>query len=481
VIFAYGNEIDDLRGWHRFQDQSGWELGAPLILLSLQIGALFGGTYFVGYKILISFALALLTSETFKFLRGPLQLRGPWPALGSALVISSTVWTASSGSAMVWHVIAPPLALMAVRMIYGSRKGYLTIVGFLVLVASFTLNSIVAFAPAIAVFHELRIGHSGSNGESKRKIPWRLLLIATLGLTYLLLQATLNPKFGRYEEYNQLAGLFTSQRLSLIFEASFWFLVFASFTIGTIWVVIFITSNTTYSKIGIGKDLLHTPLLGPSISLLVLSAAPYIAVGKAPIFFQIWDWNGRHGFLFSIALAVLVAVVLSRVTVAGGEISKKLAVFVVVLAAIFSSGFQSLGFQYKAERNEFDELLIKQLTLVLPNVPEGFVRIETFGGPLLGHPVGYQYDLQYLMFQATGEAKWLTTDRRDAHIGDSEPQFTDEVDQLTDIYAGGELKCTTGLTLIGSGWGMPFGPLVRSVMERPAPELIVQVSTPRCQ
>ena len=95
VIFAYGNDIGDLRGWERFLDQSGWELAVPIILFAQVLGEMFGGNYFVGYKLIASFSLALLTYEVFRFLRDTIRVSSPWPALGASLAISSTVWTLS--------------------------------------------------------------------------------------------------------------------------------------------------------------------------------------------------------------------------------------------------------------------------------------------------------------------------------------------------------------------------------------------------
>jgi len=480
VIYAYANDVGDLRGWLRLADQSGWELVVPIILLAEALGGILGANYFVGYKLIASFSLAILTHEVFRFLRDTVQVPTPWPALGSALAISSSVWTAAAGAAMVWHVVAPSLALVAIRLVYAQGKRGMQLLGFALLVLSFTLHSIVAFAPALALIYELSKRRDNSL-LTKWSSYWRLFAIGISGPVYLILQSIYNPKYGRYADYNQLDGLLTWTRLLQIMEASFWFVSFASFLFFVVICVLLLKADKETRSLQTLKTVTKDRFVIASFVLVIASAAPYIAVGKAPIFFQVWDWQGRNGFLFALALAVLAAAVLPRITSVHEPGLRNIAILLIVLVSIASSLVQTLGFQYKVERNEFDQLLVKRLSVLLPSVKEGYVRVETFGGPVFGHPVGHQLDLQYLIFKSAGDAKWLTTGELNSHLSPPHPRFEDEVDRLTDIYSGNRLKCTTELNILGRGWGMPFGPLLRFVINRESPDISVSVSAPLCK
>ena len=480
VIFAYGHEIGDLRGWERNMDESGWESAGPLIFLSVFIGELLGGTYFLGYKIIAGLALIFLTYEVFRFLAGVLKLQHPWPALGSALAISSGVWTASAGSAMIWHVVALPLVFVSVRWIYTPRSPIVNALGFIVLIPSFSLNSVLAFAPALAAVYEWSKQSEGYQRYFTSTKVWKLYAVGTLGVFYALYQSFFNPKFGRYGDYNSLEASLSGTQTILIAQAIVWFALFSAPVIGIIFM--FLTLERSDNQPG-QKGLLlliKDRAVLSSLILLAASAAPYIAVGKAPVFYELWDWQGRNGFLFAVALAALAASALATISTSAGSLLRRAARISIGATALFSLLIQTAGFQWKIDRNEFDESLTRALASVMPVVPEGYVVIETVGGPIPSHPVGYQYDLQYLMFKATNEAKWLTTENPKAHLEPTPIRFLDPVDNLRDIYSGTTLDCTSEIRVLGQGWGVPFGPAIRTLLGKEAPKLELELGETAC-
>jgi hypothetical protein len=480
VIFAYGYEVGDLRGWERNMDESGWESAGPLIFLSVFIGELLGGNYFLGYKIIAGLALSFLTYEVFRSLATVLNLNHPWPALGSALAISSGVWTASAGSAMIWHVVALPLVFVSIRWIYTPSNPILNFLGFIFLVPSFSLNSVVAFAPALAAIYEWSKKSEGSQMSFISAKAWKLYAVGTLGVLYALYQTFFNPKFGRYGDYNSVEASLSGMQTILVVQAIFWFASFSAPVLGII--LMFLTLEKADNKPG-KKGLLlliKDRAVLSSLILLAASAAPYIAVGKAPVFYEVWDWQGRHGFLFAVALAALAASALAQISTSAGSVLRSAARIAIGATALLSLLIQTAGFQWKIDRNEFDQSLTRAMSSVMPVVPEGYVVIETVGGPIPAHSVGYQYDLQYLIFKATHEARWLTTDNPQAHLEKTPIRFLDPIDNLRDIYSGTTLKCTSEIRILGQGWGVPFGPAIRTLLSKEAPKLELELGATSC-
>jgi hypothetical protein len=481
VIFAYGNEIGDLRGWQRNMDESGWESAGPLMLFSVWLGELLGGTYFLGYKLIVGLALTLTTYEVFQFLGKVLRLPNPWPALGSAFVVSSTVWTASAGSAMIWHVVAVPLVLLSIRIIYSGRSPFLTVVGFLLLIPSFSLNSVLAFAPALAVAHEWSRQKAPSIKGLITLSAWRPYLVVIMGGTYFLLQAAMNPKHGRYAEYNNLESIqSSSSQVVLIAQAALWFVLF---TAPVLVIILGFAKLKSLEKPEFFRKIrfpnkVHA--IASSLLLILVSALPYIAVGKAPIGYEVWDWQGRHGFLFSVALASLLAATLAWFSESSSTTFSNGARLAAGLVVLFSALLQTLGFQFKIDRNQFDDELVSKMSVVMPTVKEGYVIFESFGGPTPSHPDGYQYDMQFLIFKATGEPKWLTTKFQSNPLQQLPSKSYDPVDKLRDIYSGTSLSCTTELRILGKGWGVPFGPAIRFILGKDAPTLELEIESAKC-
>jgi hypothetical protein len=482
VVFAYGLEVGDLRGWERNLDESGWEIAAPLVLLASALGEVLGGNYFLGYKVIVSLALAAITHEVYKLLKDTLSLPKPWPAIGATLVISSSVWTAVSASAMIWHVVAIPLALFGVRLLYSKGRTFFQILGTFPLLLAFSVNSILLFAPALAFVYE-SARNSKENGRFRWAKPtWRLYTLLSIGILYAAVMELLNPKFGRYSDYNQIGDVKYFNQLVLAAQSFFWFFsMLIPFFVGAVALYLISRKSTkggtlTLSKLSVSRNTVVSTIL------LLSAAGPYILVGKAPIFYEVWDYQGRHGFLFAIASAVLFVSLISTM-VSHGEASIKL-VAILTTGLIAFGGFvgQALGYSLKVDRLQYDAALIEELSSTLPNVPEGLVYFEPYGGPYLNHPSGSILDLQYMMYRSTGKAHWQAVTPLTADNAPNLMYRNDEVDNLRDIYSPNQApsKCFTRLLLLGEGWGTPFGPVIRILLAKDPPRLTIRNLGPKC-
>ena len=482
VVFAYGLDIGDLRGWERNLDESGWEIAAPLVLLSVAVGELLGGTYFLGYKVIVSVALAAITHEVYKLLKDRFNLSQPWPAIGAALVISSSVWTAASASAMIWHVVAIPLALVGVRLLYSKRNFLAQILGAIAFSLSFSVNSMLAFVPVLALVYEWARITKGQKQFRWIKPTWRLYAALSLAILYAAAMAVFNPKFGRYSDYNQVGDVIYMNQLILVAQSLFWFvLVFTPFLVGAVAIYLVGQKTVLGGQQKLNKFLLSRNALA-SAALLFTAALPYVLVGKAPIFFEVWDYQGRHGFLFAIASAISFVTFSASVASSKEASLKIVATLTAVLIGLGGVLGQALGFSLKAERIQYDSALIAELSRTLASVPEGLIYFESYGGPYLNHPSGSILDIQYMMYRSTGDSHWRAVTPLTSANAQSLLEINDQVDNLRDIYSPSQApsSCATHLLLLGEGWGTPFGPAIRFLLSKDAPILTIKNLGPKC-
>lgn len=476
LIFNYGIQIGDLDGWNQILDDSGWDVSLPLFNFYLVVAELTNTSYFVVYKVVASAALILTAHEVRQFTLKALRLPSPWPDIALTLAMSGWVWTAASGSAMTPHILFPALAFFAVRLIMSSNSYSLVCLGFLLLLLAYNLSStiLVSFALALAYLPSLTRPFQ----LAQAKDFWKPIAILILGVAFYFLSSALNPKDGHYIGYNDV--IFSlGQELNNVVVSLLWFLFFTAVGLSPLIFLLAVSSQKlTQVQKSLSGIIRNQKILRP-LGLVVASSIPYIAVGKSPSI-AVWGFDGRHGFLFVMSMAVLLTAMLAHATLNKSWFIQRVSSIGVLLLAFTSFLGQSLGAQFKIERIEFDNQLVEKFAEVLPLVPEGYIYINSSGGPTLDHHLGpgYRTDMQYLFFEATGRADWLTTGDVKAFL--SPPDWTSHLDRLMFIYSGVKSNCITHIDIYGKGWGTPFSPLRRTLFEGSEPVVQIRVAKIEC-
>lgn len=225
----------------------------------------------------------------------------------------------------------------------------------------------------------------------------------------------------------------------------------------------------------------YTSPTAASFLLTLSSMGPYVVVGKAPIIFEVWDWQGRHGFLFTSALALLVVSFFSElVRLRRKKGLRQVIVMGLVVISAVQLVLQSAGFSLKSDRNAFDEQFVEGLELIINDVEPGYVYFEFFGGPLPRHSSRYSYEVQFLIHQAAGEAVWLSTNDPQAHLSEFSSERLLPENRLRDIFTGDSLSCTTKIRVLGTDWGRAFLPQIRPILGLDRPEVFVEVVSENC-
>jgi hypothetical protein len=481
LITRYAIELGDFSGYFIGLDESGWEAGRLIINLELWLATLTSTDYFVGYKIIISVGLLLLTRETYLLLRSTFKTGKFWATIGVALTLTNPVWTAASGSAMIVHLWAIPAALIGVRLLMKSDWKFLFSIPFLLI--AFELDSMLLFAPALALVYSL-LGSTGTRIQFKstlKSLPiLKTFVVLLAAVAHYILSRILNPTFGRYETYNALVDPVSIGNVSSIGKSLIWFailLVPALFSL----LFVLLVSNGNKTLESFRERISRNQITVISLAILLLaSSAPYIFVSKSPIFFEIYDWQGRHGFAFSVALAAFTVVLLQLAVPKSSRQTQRLAEYVAIFLVTLQLGVLSLGFAYKYESIEFDNRLVSELSRTLPSVPEGYLVFDFYGQALPAHAPYGSIQIQYLTYEAMGKPNWRSTDDVFAHKTPMDSALLTPESRLRDIYSGDSRDCTTQLLVVGRGWGQPFGYYLQSVFSSEPKQLAVHIMKVDC-
>ncbi len=481
LITRYAFELDDFSGYFIGLDESAWEVLHLILNLESWIATLTTTDYFVGYKVVISVGLLLLARETYLLLRSAFNVSNFWATIGVALTLTNPVWTATSGSVMIIHLLAIPATLIGVRLLMKGDLKFLFSLPFLLI--AFELDSMLLFAPALAFVYSL-LGSTGTRIQFKSTLK-SLPILKTFGVllaavAHYILSRLLNPTFGRYETYNALVDPLSIANVSSIGKSLIWFavlLVPALFSL----LVVLLVSNGNKTLESLRERLNQNQIIVISLAILLLaSSTPYIFVSKSPIFFEIYDWQGRHGFAFSVALAAFTVVMLRLAVTESTRQTQRLAEYAAVFLVILQIGVLSLGFAYKYESIEFDNRLVSELSRTLPSVPEGYLVFDFYGQALPAHAPYGSIQIQYLIYEAMGKPNWRSTDDVFAHKTPMDPELLTPESRLRDIYSGDSRDCTTQLLVVGRGWGQPFGYYLQSVFSSEPKQLAVHIMKVDC-
>jgi hypothetical protein len=480
LILRYGLATGDISGWLAGVDESGWEIIRPVTDIQLLMALVTGTDYFFGYKVVVSIGILFLAREAYILLSSLFRLTPFWANAGVALTLSNPVWTATSGSVMIIHVLAIPAALAGVRLLMGSKWTVIFSVPFLLF--AFELDSMLMFVPVLAGAYSLIRNPLGENWTSAfwSRQGIKSLITFLFAVGYFFLSQALNPKFGRYETYNSLDRLTSVENLASIFKASIWFglLTLPALVLIATLLWVSVSNLKVHKNAGL---FLESKRVFLCISLLLLaSSLPYILVSKAPVFFEIYDWNGRHGFAFSLVLAIATAYSLSVIQETTVLTLKKLPITVASILIFVQLGATSLGFAYKYESIEYDNRLTVELKKALPSIPEGFLVMDFSGEALPRHSRDGSIRIQYLIYEAMGNPAWRSTSDLSAHQEKLDPNLLTETSRLRDIYSGSFRSCTSHTLIAGDGWGNPFGYYLHGIFSDQPKKLQIHLLSTVC-
>lgn len=430
VILQYAESTNNWIGWHNFLDESGWEIYLPLYQIMKSLGAVFSAGYFFGFKILLSLTYVWLYGEIKLFMR-KLNEHEKTTNLALILIFSSQILSASFGTPMTMHFLSIPMAFAAIRL-YEKQNYLLKVLAIVLMLLAFTVNTWLLLIPSWVVMNSIFL---------KRRPPIHYLFPASLAALFYLQQNLLNPKYGFYKTYNNPFNILGSTNFEPAIKAMAWFFILAL--------------PALFLTLVVGWKALKSINIQITLSLAALSALPYIVVGKSPIFFESWDWSGRHGFIFITFLSIAV----SQIASTGPKqyqnhnlnlfLKRSLKIFVASLV-VFQSFFLFIGFQIRDQRMVIESRLISVLERYSQDIPEGQVQIVGKNFPLMGFS---GYESNWIMYQATGDSKWVTEIVTKPTSFNSDTNWTRDPEySARGLYSGSNLACKTRLFFEARGY-----------------------------
>lgn len=449
VIFQYAESTGLWGGWINFLDESGWEIYIPAYYLMKFLGGVFSAGYFFGFKIIMAAIYCWLFLEIALFMNR-LGMKENQIAVALTLIFSSQIMSASFGTPMTMHFLTIPIAFAAVRL-YQSQGLRRKILSIPLMLFSFTVNTWILLIP-IWIIGEYFFTR---NKIDKPRRSFYLGLPVAAGFGYYLVQNALNPKQGYYLNYNDPSLLFSSQGALAALASLFWFGLLAS---PLALIAILLAQRVFSQRLASARSTIkifsfETRLVA---LLLIVSALPYVVVGKAPVFFESWDWSGRNGFIFMLFAGVLFSIFFDKLTPTfipkvSRHFSWSISATSLLIVVILSQNFLLLlGFQVRDQRMQLENQLVAMIRELPEEIPAGKVQIIGSGFPLNGFS---DYESNWMLFRATGESKWLS------QIVAKPKEFENNIDWIKNpnyaargLFSGGELICETRMFITASGY-----------------------------
>ena len=401
TIINYASATNQFQGIRRLTADT--DLDSVILLFHAEIFAakFFHLDFFLVDRFVLALSFVLISSCVYQISRIRFQLSERWSAFALLLFLTFPVWHILTSSTQTFYFILLALGMWGVEFVYRGKKTY-TFFGIITILMSFEMNSMILFAPALALLYE--------STEAKAKtLTMRLIRpfgIAILGIAYWTISRSLSQPSGLYAGYNKIVNPLSLNGWSILKAgftnyATFALLPLLGLAILACIVILF------YEKISYAPA--PTPgNLSPLISLIPLCFAsifPYTIVQKST-FVDDFDWDGRHAIPLSIPFSLLVMLatrlLFRQIGVRGFQkiLWKLIAVAILVVPQSF---VLMHGLALKLGRQEFEEKLINELKTkqVKPGV------VEIIGLPSFV-PDFRVYESNFLMFRTFKGAKWWT-------------------------------------------------------------------------
>ena len=398
-------------------------------------------------RFVLAIAMLVISYLLFHISKVRFHMSPRWSAFGVLLFVSFPSWHILASSTQTYYFASLALTMFGVHVIYRGKRS-LALLGLLPLLMSFDMNSMILFAPALAIIYEAT--QIGTTSILKRLS--RAFGIALLGLGYWTVSRSLSQPSGLYAGYNQMVDPFSLDGWRVLKTGFTTYSTFAILPLLGIAIlaclVILLGSERERKQIPRSGSLVPITSLIP---LFFAAVIPYILVQKST-FVDDFDWDGRHVIPLSIPISLVVMLatylVFQQLGV-HGRWRYLWKVIAVVLLVAPQSFVLMHGLTMKLGRQEFEEKLITELKK--EQVKPGIVEIV--GLPIFV-PDFRVYEANYLMYRAFGKADWWT------RIGQSEdpnfavPEWIQRIDyQKIYIYQPPQAACRTVIQVNLANYG----------------------------
>jgi TM2 domain-containing membrane protein YozV len=388
-------------------------------------------------RFVLGIAMLAISCLLYHISKVRFHMSARWSAFGVLLFLTFPSWHILASSTQTYYFVSLALTMFGVHRIY-LGKGRTALLGLLLLLMSFDMNSMILFAPALAIIYEA----TQNDTTSVLKRLSRPFGIALLGIVYWAVSRSLSQPSGLYAGYNQMVDPFSLDgwrvlKTGFTAYSTFAILPLLGLAILACLVILF---GSTHQRNQIPPSGHVLPLIF-LIPLYFAAVLPYVLVQKST-FVDDFDWDGRHAIPLSIPISLIVMLATHLIFQQLGLHGRWRILWKITAVALLvvpQSFVLMHGLTMKLGRQEFEEKLITELKK--EQVKPGIVEIV--GLPVF-IPDFRVYEANYLMYQAFGKADWWT------RIGQAEdpnfvvPDWIQRVDyQKIYIYQPPQTACRT--------------------------------------
>jgi hypothetical protein len=388
--------------------ESTWYLQYPYVLTIIYLSEISGLAYKDVNIIIVMIIFLLYLREIIEFSRNCLGFTENDAYLAAIIASTSPFWHVLLSSVMAFHIFCAWLGLMSMRLLH-TKNNSEKLFSAILLIIALSLQSQLVFAPILSYAYD--ICKTRKNQDSQFIPSTLTVLIFCTCLVYYLFIKFIAPPVGIFQNYQSLLIFQPNGILPFVLRGVHFatFMIPLSFT--ALAAVLFWSSIIhRQNEATIAQRQPHHvhPYAAYCLSLLALAAIfPYMAVGKAPILWELWNWNTRHMVLLVFPLSIL-SVFTIRTLLAQSSLgaNKFMAAFIFSLLGTINLIFLSLSTLEKLNREYLLEQIEAAIIATDKPINPGVLKITLTPFP---NYIFEFYEPNSLMHRATGRADWWTS------------------------------------------------------------------------
>jgi hypothetical protein len=422
VQINYAIETKNYIGLESWFIESTWYLQYPFVRSIIYLSEISGIEYKNINLIIVVIIFLFYVHEIIQFSRNCVGLTENDACVVAIIASTSPYWHVLLSSVMTFHIFCAWLGLVSIRLIH-TKPWVVKLFSVILLIIALSLQSQLVFAPILSYAYDVL---TRKKALGKPYVPSKITVsIFITCVTYYLFINIVAPPAGIFENYQSLLISQPSGILPFLLRGVYFttYIIPLSFTVLVVVLLLSPISrapnNTTFTQ----PLLQHAhPYTVNCLSLLVLAAIfPYMAVGKAPILWEFWNWNTRHMILLIFPISILSVFTIRTLLISWSMAANKfllsaIFIFLGTLNLIFlsMSTLEKLNREYLLEKIE--AAIISEDHPISPGVLK--ITLSPFPSYVFEF-----YEPNHLMYRATGRAEWWTTFGAESDVNFEIPCF----------------------------------------------------------
>ena len=388
------NGVDVIYEWYR-------QAGRYLHQIPIYIVELINNFTKIDYEIVLDnfiiLFLILFCLEIKKYSYILFNLEEKWCNLAALFVSIFPIWHLFVSFDIGQYIISTYFLFLGFRY-YIKKKKIKFIIGLILILYSFNIESNLSFAVGLSLIHLL------AKKNDFNFLLIRLFTMIGIVIIYYFTRMHYFPPYDLYEGYNTLhMGILNNISPSKIITN---IIQYTSYLYLFLWIpIIFITHTSIKNKISIKKILRKSKINYLNYLMLILLAGfatfPYIISDKSSSIFYLSDYYQRHAILLAPISGIFFSIMFKDLSKLS-NISNKINInFYISIFIVINLILLNYGNYRKAESNLFRKNIVNELKTI-GNIPKGNIKIISQNLPVDLR----DYETNYLLFSAFGEASW---------------------------------------------------------------------------